>query len=80
MEFTSVVLYDGGLAHYNVSTIDGKAFYAYLLHFSGDEQNSPPKHFEGTKLGRHWVGNTDREDLLEDLGYDVSLHFKVTRN
>ncbi|HVG39997.1 MAG TPA: hypothetical protein VM888_00200 [Chitinophagaceae bacterium] len=80
MEFTSVVLYDGGLAHYSVSTLDGKAFNAYLLLFTGDEQKSPPKHFEGTKVGRHWVGDTDREDLLEDLGYDVSLHYKVTYN
>jgi hypothetical protein len=75
MEFTSVVLYDGGLAHYNVSALNGSAFYAYLLLYTGDEQNPPPKRFEGIKTGRHWTGNTDRQDLLDDLGYDVSLHF-----
>ncbi|MEO6069592.1 MAG: hypothetical protein ABIN57_04500 [Chitinophagaceae bacterium] len=75
MEFTSVVLYDGGLAHYNVSTLTGRAFRAQLKHFTGDDYKAPPSYFEGTKVGRHWEGTTGGVDLLEDLGYDVSLHF-----
>ena len=75
MQFTSVVLYGGGLAHYHVTTLDGKSFYANLLLFTGKEGVYPPERMQGTKMGRHWEGTAGRQDLIDDIGYDVGLHF-----
>ncbi|MEI6949989.1 hypothetical protein V9K67_22580 [Paraflavisolibacter sp. H34] len=76
MEFISVTLFQGNLAHYNVSSLDGTSFEAKLLRYKGAPETVPPIVLKGILGGRHWSGNEEHQDLLDDLGYATREQFK----
>ena len=69
MDVTAVIFYKGALARYTVSGQGNKAFVAHLLTYSGDPASSPPKDVQLEKQGRHFVGSTKEEELMEDIFY-----------
>ena len=69
MDVTAVILYKGALARYTVSGQGSKGFSAHLLNYSGDPACCPPADVQLEKQGRHFVGTTRDEELMEDIFY-----------
>ena len=69
MDVTAVILYKGALACYTVAEQGSKGFVAHLLTYNGDPASSPPSDVQLEKQGRHFVGSTKEEELMEDLFY-----------
>lgn len=70
MEVKVVVLYRKALAHYNVAEKETGWFEASLLNYSGNSNDLPPPRLKFIKDGRHCSGNTEEQDLMDDL-YDA---------
>lgn len=77
MEVTAAVLYDGALAHYDVSIENNGVCRARLAEYKGSPENHPPQHLILRKEGRNWISKDVSKDLSEDLGYAVEM--KVPR-
>jgi hypothetical protein len=75
MEFISVILFHGNLAHYTVSSLDGKSFEAKLFKYNGNPDAVPPVVLKGICGGRHWSGSEEHQELLDDLGYATKEQF-----
>ena len=75
MEVTAVVIYKGALAYYNVSEQRGEAFNAHLVKYNGEEDH-PPRYILLKKEGRHWTGDINNKELLDDLGYAAEIEVK----
>lgn len=69
MDVTAVIFFRGALARYTVTGRGDKRFHAHLLSYSGDPASSPPADINLEKQGRHFVGNTKEEELMEDIFY-----------
>jgi len=70
----AAVLYKGALAYYRVKK-DEDGFTAQLLHYKGHINNTPPKEIFFIKDGRHCTGNTEEQELMDDLYETVKTHF-----
>ena len=73
MEVTAAVLYEGKLAHYDVSINRDGTCDARLTAFKGAAQSAPPERLILKKEGRHWVSNVEDKTLSEDIGYAVEI-------
>jgi hypothetical protein len=71
MEFTVVVLFKGELTHYTVTEEENGNYEAGLLKYKGDLQQGPPQKVFFKKLGRHCSGDTNDQDLLDDIYHAV---------
>jgi hypothetical protein len=71
----AAVLYKGALAHYRVRKEEDGGFTAQLLYYKGRSGDSPPKEVEFVKDGRHCTGNTNEQELIDDLYETVKTHF-----
>ena len=69
MEVTAVVLHKGALAHYVVEKSVDQLYIAHLIRYGGEVFNKPPKHLHFTEEGRHCLGDSDNQDLMDDLCY-----------
>jgi hypothetical protein len=72
MGFTVVVLYRGALAHYAMA-INDDAYEAGLLKYCGSSHDLPPPKLHFKKEGRHCQGNSNEQDLMDDLYFAVQL-------
>lgn len=68
MEITTAVLYDGALAHYDVSIENERQCIAHLADFKGSAQNAPPEHIHLRKEGRRWVSDINDQSLSQNIG------------
>ena len=75
MEVTAVVIYKGALAYYNVLKQREDAYNAYLVKYNG-QQDNPPQRIALKKEGRHWTGDINNTDLVDDLGYAAEMEVK----
>lgn len=73
MEITAVVLHKGSLAHYTVSQKSDGTYEAHLLRYGGNRQDKPPKGLGFVKDGRHCTGNTQEEELMDELCAAIKL-------
>lgn len=71
----AAVLYKGALAHYRVRKEVDRGFTAQLLYYKGRPSDAPPKEVEFVKDGRHCTGNTNEQELIDDLYETVKTHF-----
>lgn len=69
MEVTAVILYKGALAHYTVEKSNGLFYSAHLIRYGGQACDKPPKHLHFIEEGRHCSGNSNNQDLMDDLCY-----------
>jgi hypothetical protein len=73
MEVIAVVLHKGALAHYTVSRGNGESYTAHLIRYGGDVRNKPPRHLHFIEEGRHCSGDTNNQELMDDLCYTAKL-------
>lgn len=73
MEVTAAVLYDGALAHYDVSIENQGVCRARLMEYKGSPQHAPPAELTLVKEGRQWVSDVADRNLSEDIGYAVEI-------
>ncbi len=73
MEVTAAVLYKGALAHYTVTPGADGTFEAGLLKYSGGEATIPPLRLVFRKEGRHCTGNSQEQELMDDLYEAVKM-------
>ena len=71
----AAVLYKGALAQYRVRKEEDGGFTAQLLHYKGCINDAPPKEVHFIKDGRHCTGNTEEQELMDDLYETVKTHF-----
>lgn len=45
------------------------------MQYFGAITNTPPVELNGMNEGRHWVGNDEHKELMDDIGYDTKEHF-----
>lgn len=76
MEMTAVVLYEGALAHYDVSIGENGQCYARLQRYNGRQENSPPQKLVLHKERRRWVADDRYRDLSDELGYAIESKAK----
>jgi len=69
MEVTAVVLHKGALAHYSVGKDVDELYTARLITYGGAACNKPPKHLHFIEQGRHCSGDTNNQELIDDLWY-----------
>jgi hypothetical protein len=67
MKTTAVVIHNGSLAYYSVSQERDGNYVADLLKFNGEEGNGPPGQINFVKKGRHCTGDSDNENLMDEL-------------
>jgi hypothetical protein len=70
MDLTAVVLFKGALAHYTVTLKSDGTYVADLLKYCGHKPDEPPATISFKKLGRHCDGNTEEQELMDDI-YDA---------
>lgn len=73
MKITAVVLHKDSLAHYTVSEKEDGSFEAHLLRYSGERRDAPPQMIRFVKDGRHCTGDTDEQELMDELCAAVKL-------
>ena len=76
MEVTAVVLYDGALAHYEVSIEGNGICKARLSRYNGSPEHTPARNITLHKEGRHWVSDNTNPVLSDDLGYAIEIKAK----
>lgn len=69
MELKVMIRYRGDWAHYQISPETIGICEARLLKYEGKSQNSPPPQILLLKSFRHWVGSSDEQNLMDELGY-----------
>ncbi len=67
MKITAVVLHKGFPAHYTVSEKEDGWFEAHLLRYGGTIEDAPPQSIRFVKEGRHCTGNTQDQELMDEL-------------
>ena len=77
MEFTAVVLFKGLLAHYTVAIKKDGTYMAGLLKYNGNKLDGPPTKIFFKKSGRHCDGDTEEQELIDDI-YDA-VQFKLNK-
>jgi hypothetical protein len=78
MKYTVVVLHRKALAHYTVTVGDNGWYEGHLLKYGGSSHDLPPPKLRFTCEGRHCSGNTDEQDLLDDLYHAIQIERKKT--
>ena len=78
MEVTAVVLYKGALAHYTVTKNCEQDYEARLLEYRGTVENGPPDVIHFVKEGRHCIGDTAEQDLMDELYSTVQYYSKAS--
>jgi hypothetical protein len=73
MEVTVVVIYRQALAHYTVAVKNETLYEAGLLKYGGSSHDLPPPRIRFLKQGRHCTGDTDEQDLMDDLYHAVQV-------
>ncbi|ANE50920.1 hypothetical protein SY85_10810 [Flavisolibacter tropicus] len=71
MEISAVVMYKGALAYYIVDKGSGQLYKAHLTRYGGAPINEPPSHLQFIEEGRHCFGNTNNQELMDELCYTV---------
>jgi hypothetical protein len=76
MEVTAVVLFDGALAHYEVSVGDNGVCTAQLSRYNGSPDHTPAQTITLYKEGRRWIADVANSILSDDLGYAIEMKAK----
>jgi hypothetical protein len=71
----AAVLYKGALAQYRVKKEEDGSFVAQLLAYKGLFDKMPPKQLHFMKEGRHCTGDTEEQELMDDLYETVKTSF-----
>jgi len=71
MELGVVVLFQRALAHYTVAVREDGTYLASLIQYKGSKQHEPPHRIWFKKQGRHCIGDTDDQELMDDLYHAV---------
>jgi hypothetical protein len=74
MEISAVVLHKGALAYYTVEKGSGQLYKAHLTKYGGASMNEPPQHLQFIEEGRHCSGNTNNQELMDELCYTVKQY------
>lgn len=68
MEHKVVISYGGGLAHYLIKPEHEGIFQAHLLRYDGRPDHAPQAKLTLIKGKENWSGNSDRKDVIEQIG------------
>lgn len=71
MQLKAIVQYQGALAHYQISPEHEGIYQAKLMRYDGRPERTPPGKVTLIKGNDLWSGNSDRQDLLNQLGYRI---------
>ena len=71
------VLYDNGLAQYDVQESKNGHFIARLYRYNGKGPDSPPQEIEIYKEGRHWKDDGAEQALVDDIGLAIEYDKRV---
>jgi hypothetical protein len=67
METVAVVWYRGALAYYSVSKKEDGSFVAALQKYAGPKEDNPPRKVRFAKQGRHCTGDTEEQELMDEI-------------
>jgi hypothetical protein len=77
MEIKALVKYRDQYAEYRISQEKTGIFLASLERYEGSVHTLPPPTITMTKGVRHWIGSTDEQPLIDDLGEIIDLNSEV---
>jgi hypothetical protein len=77
MEKRVTVLYEQGLAQYDIQEIKNGHFIARLFRYNGDRRDAPPQEINMHKEGRHWEDGGAKQDLIDDIGLAIEYEKKA---
>lgn len=67
----AVVKYRGAFAHYAIAPETTGVYHAQLIKYDGPPNFEPPTRLTLVKSMHHWRGNSDHEELLDELGHII---------
>lgn len=77
MEIKALVKYRDQYAEYLIRPEQKGIFLATLERYEGSVHTLPPPTITMTKGVRHWIGSTDEQPLIDDLGEIIDLNSEV---
>ena len=72
MELKAAIYYRNAYAHYKVIREQKRIYFAELVHYDGQEGDTPPANILLVRGIRQWWGSTDNAELVRELGNYIS--------
>jgi hypothetical protein len=78
VELEAMIAYKNGRACFRIHQESEGIFTAYLITFLGENSESPPEEITMVRSIRNWIGSTEDEILLRELGAFIDNQWAKT--